>query len=165
MIGFVEAVEGRPVDAEQRTLPVRLLEAVEIDQQAHDAIAEAMADRLQACMHHFAEIKRGRGVFGVAIGLGFGGWLSASLLRGLCQFGRRCAPRHGRAERLGDRKPGPQSVLVKAVSGPGAAEPGVTPALNLGQLLLGGESRGVILRMIAGIFAERQRRIRFETAG
>jgi hypothetical protein len=43
-----------------------------------------------------------------------------------------------------------------------AAEPGVTPALNLGQLLLGRESRCVILRMIAGIFAERQRRIRFE---
>ena len=59
MIGLVETVERRAVDAEQRRLPVGLVEPVEIDQQAHDAVAEAMGDRLQPRMHHLAEIERG----------------------------------------------------------------------------------------------------------
>src|SRR6266481_2641107 len=60
MIFLVEAVERRAIDAEQARLPIGLAEAVEIDQEAHDAIAEAMADRLQAGMHHLAKIKRDR---------------------------------------------------------------------------------------------------------
>src|SRR5277367_5720446 len=60
MVFLVETIERRSVDAEQARLPIRLTEAVEIDQEAHDAIAEAMTDRLQARMHHLAEVKRGR---------------------------------------------------------------------------------------------------------
>ena len=59
MVGLVEAVERRAVDAEQRRLPVRVRQPVEIDQQAHHAIAEAMADRLQPRMHDVADVKRG----------------------------------------------------------------------------------------------------------
>ena len=59
MIGFVEAVERAPVDAEQQRLPVGDLEPIEIDQQAHHAIAEAMSDRLEAGMHDLANVKRG----------------------------------------------------------------------------------------------------------
>ena len=76
VIGLVEAVEGRPVHAEQQTLPVRRLEAIQVDQQTHDAIAEAMAHRFQARMHHLAKVKRSRGVLCIAIGFGFGGWLA-----------------------------------------------------------------------------------------
>src|SRR5207237_7567993 len=63
VVSFAERVERRPVHAEQRRQPVSLAEPVEIDQQAHDAIAEAMAHRLQPRMHDVAEIKRG-GIFG-----------------------------------------------------------------------------------------------------
>ena len=59
MIGLVETVERGPVYAEQRRLPVRGVEPVEIDQQAHHAIIEAMADRLQARVHHLAKVERG----------------------------------------------------------------------------------------------------------
>src|SRR5580692_615486 len=74
VIGLVKTVERRPVDAEQPALPVRGVEPVEVDQEAHDAVAEAMADWLEPRMHHLAEIKRGRGFDGMANGLGFGGW-------------------------------------------------------------------------------------------
>jgi hypothetical protein len=37
-------------------LPVRRIEPVEIDQQAHDAIAKAMPHRLEARMHDIAKI-------------------------------------------------------------------------------------------------------------
>src|ERR1700719_2124379 len=60
MIFLVEAIERRVIDAEQARLPIRLAEPLEIDQEAHDAIAEAMADRLQAGMHHLAKVKRVR---------------------------------------------------------------------------------------------------------
>jgi hypothetical protein len=43
VIGLVEAVERGTVYAEQRRLPVRGVEPVEVDQQAHHAIIEAMA--------------------------------------------------------------------------------------------------------------------------
>ena len=69
MIGFVEAVEGRPIDAEQRRLPVGRIEPVEIDQQAHHAIVEAMAGRLEARMRDLAEVKH-RGGVGRTICLG-----------------------------------------------------------------------------------------------
>ena len=60
MVGLVEAVERRAVDAEQRRLPVRVRQPVEIDQEAHHAIAEAMAHRLQPRMHDLADVKRRR---------------------------------------------------------------------------------------------------------
>src|SRR5258708_13499500 len=60
MGGFVETIEGGAIDAEQAGLQIRLAEPVEIDQQAHDAIAEAMTHRLEARMHHLAKIKRRR---------------------------------------------------------------------------------------------------------
>ena len=71
MIGFAEAIERRTVDAKQRRLPVRGVEPVEIDQEAHDAIAEAMADRLEPCMHDVAEVQHGCGVGGIATGFRF----------------------------------------------------------------------------------------------
>src|SRR6185295_19547274 len=61
MVGLVETVERRTVDAEQRRLPIRVRQPVEIDQEAHHAIAEAMAHRLQPRMHDVTDIKR-RGV-------------------------------------------------------------------------------------------------------
>jgi hypothetical protein len=45
MVGFVKTIERRAVDTKQRRQPVRLLEPVEIDQQAHHAIAETVSDR------------------------------------------------------------------------------------------------------------------------
>jgi hypothetical protein len=67
VIGFVETIKSRPVHAEQPRLPVCRIKPVEIDQKAHHAIAEAMADRLQTRMHYVAEIERGRGVIGAAM--------------------------------------------------------------------------------------------------
>ena len=154
MIGLVETVERRAVDAEQRRLPVGLIEPVEIDQQAHDAIAEAMAHRLQPRMHHLAEIKRGRGVvrsLSVAAA-----WSGIATPRPRASSGGGCAPRRRRAQRFGHREAGAQAVLVKTVSGPGAAEPGVALALNFAQALLGGKGGGIILRMLAHVFAEGQ---------
>ena len=78
VVGLVETVERRPVDAEQRRLPVRLRQPVEIDQKAHHAIAEAMAHRFQPRMHHLADVKRRRGVGGSS---------------GRFRFGKMCA--HG----------------------------------------------------------------------
>ena len=75
VIGLVETVERRAVDAEQGRLPVRGVKPVEIDQQAHDAVAEAMPHRLETGMHHLAEIKRGRGVEPIALGYGSGGFI------------------------------------------------------------------------------------------
>jgi hypothetical protein len=69
VIGFVETIQSRPVHAEQPRLPVRRVKPVEIDQKAHHAIAEAMADRLQTRMHHAAKIERGCGVIGTAMRL------------------------------------------------------------------------------------------------
>jgi len=46
MIGLPETVQRRAIDAEQRRLPVCGPEPVQIDQQAHDPIAEAMAHGL-----------------------------------------------------------------------------------------------------------------------
>ena len=100
-------------------------------------------------MHDIAEIERGRGIGRVSRLALRWRYRPASLLRGLRQFGRRRAPRHRRAERLGDREAGAQPVLVKAVSGPGAAEPGMALALNLAEPLLRGEGGRVVLRMIA----------------
>src|ERR1700722_3893838 len=91
MIGFVEAVECRPVHGKQARLAVSCVETVEIDQQAHDAIAEAMAHRFQARMHHLAKIKRG--------GVGRIVWLGDRLRHG---YSAACASsgdgsRHGAA--------------------------------------------------------------------
>src|SRR6185369_13176581 len=61
MVDLVEAVERRAVDAKQRRLPVCVRQPVEIDQEAHHAIAEAMAHRLQPRMHDVTDVKR-RGV-------------------------------------------------------------------------------------------------------
>src|SRR5580704_5972254 len=57
MILFVKAVERAPVDAEQGRLPVRFVEPAEVDQQAHDAIGEAMAHRSEPRMHHVTDIE------------------------------------------------------------------------------------------------------------
>lgn len=59
MVLLVETVDRSAVDAEQRRLPVGLVEPVEIDQEAHDAVAEAMAHRLEPRMHDVAEKERG----------------------------------------------------------------------------------------------------------
>src|SRR4029450_4650833 len=61
MVGLVETVERRTVDAEQRRLPIRVRQQVEIDQEAHPPIAEAMAHPLQPRMHDVADVER-RGV-------------------------------------------------------------------------------------------------------
>jgi hypothetical protein len=94
VIGLVEAVERGPVYAEQRRLPVRGVEPVEIDQQAHHAIIEAMADRLQARVHHLAKVERGgsnpaatRFGFGRLIGHGYSAACASP----------RSGPRHGAA--------------------------------------------------------------------
>src|ERR1700738_1987315 len=71
MVFLVEAIERRAIDAEHARLPIRLIEAVEVDQEAHDAIAEAMTHRLQAGMHYLAKIERRR-LGSVARHLGFG---------------------------------------------------------------------------------------------
>jgi hypothetical protein len=63
MVVFVEAVERRAVDAEQRRLPIGFIEPVEVDQKAHHAVPEAMRKRLQPRMHHLAEIKRRGGLW------------------------------------------------------------------------------------------------------
>jgi hypothetical protein len=91
VIGLVETVERGPVYAEQRRLPVRGVEPVEIDQQAHHAIIEAMADRLQARVHHLAKVERGGSKPAVTLRL----WSfdRAWLLRGLRESGQRTAPR------------------------------------------------------------------------
>src|SRR4051812_48475205 len=83
----------------------------------------------------------------------------ASLLRGFREFGRRLPPWHDRSQRFGDSKPGSQSVLVEAIAGPCAAEPGVALALNLVEALLRGKGSGVVLRMLDPVFAEGQCRI------
>src|SRR4051812_12251750 len=59
MVGLVETVERRAVDAKQRRLPVCVRQPVEIDQEGHHAIAEAVTDRLQPRMHDAADVKRG----------------------------------------------------------------------------------------------------------
>src|SRR5258708_37797438 len=45
---------------------------------------------------------------------------------------------------------------MKTIAGPCAAEPGMPPPLNLAKAFLGSKSRGVIVWMIADIFAECQ---------
>src|ERR1700756_4022537 len=72
-----------------------------------------------------------------------------ALLCGLCKLGRRLAPGRIGAERFGDGNARAQAVLMKAISGPGAAKPGVTSSLDVGELLLRGKRRAVILRMLA----------------
>ena len=52
------------------------------------------------------------------------------LFGGLCKIRRHVVPGRVGAQGFGDLEARAQSVLVKAVSGPGTAEPGVTPALN-----------------------------------
>src|SRR5665213_2064074 len=104
-------------------------------------------------MHDVAEIKRGRGAFGI---VRFGRFTQHSSLRSLRQFQRRFAPGGACAERLGDREPGAQAVLVEAIASPGAAEPSVTFALNVAEMLLRGKGSGVILGMFAQILAECQ---------
>src|SRR5579872_1020874 len=86
------------------------------------------------------------------------GWRSRSWL--FCGFRkcRRClAPRRVGAERFGGLEARPQAVLVETVAGPGAAEPGAAPSLDLGKTLLRGESGPVELRVLANEFAEGQR--------
>jgi len=73
VVGLIETVKGRPVHAEQSGLPVRHIEPVEIDQQAHHAVAEAMALWFEARMHDLAEVKRRTGVGYGVTGFGFGG--------------------------------------------------------------------------------------------
>jgi hypothetical protein len=51
---------------------------------------------------------------------------------------------------------------METISGPGAAEPGMAPSLNVAEALLGGKGGGVVLRMVADVFSERQRRVRLE---
>src|SRR2546423_1389919 len=82
------------------------------------------------------------------------------LLGSLRQFGGRGAPWYRGSQRLRYSQTGTQAVLVKAVAGPGAAEPGVAPPLDVAEALLCCERRGVVLRMIAHIAAEHQVRIR-----
>ena len=76
--------------------------------------------------------------------------------------GGACAPRRDRAERFGDREARAQAVLVKAVAGPGAAEPGVPPALDFVEALLRRKGRRVVLRMLAEVAAEGERGLRLE---
>src|ERR1700752_3224856 len=57
--GFVKTVESCPVGAEQRRHTIGFVKPVEIDQQAHHAVAEAMPHGLQPCMHHFAKVETG----------------------------------------------------------------------------------------------------------
>src|SRR5882724_10121604 len=88
MILFVKAIERRAIDAEQRGLPVRGLELVEVDQQAHDAVAEAVADRFEPRMHDLADIKRGGVVcFGVR------GWYAHR--HSAASENRKASVRHG----------------------------------------------------------------------
>ena len=63
------------------------------------------------------------------------------------------------AQLLGDREARAQSVLMEAISGPRAAEPGMAPPLDLAKAFLGGKGLGVVLRMFAPVLAEGQRRI------
>ena len=99
MINLVKAVKRPSVDAEQGRLPVGHLEAIEIDQQAHHAIAETVSDRFEAGMHDVTDVKRGS----IALDLGrpdLG--LSHGLLRGFRQRGRRLAPRRRGAQAFGN---------------------------------------------------------------
>src|SRR5262245_54859123 len=79
------------------------------------------------------------------------------LFCGLRKRRRRLAPGRVGAERFGGLKAGAQTVLVKAVAGPGAAEPGTAATLDFGNTFLRGESGLVELRVLAGEFAEGQR--------
>src|SRR5207237_492957 len=87
---------------------------------------------------------------------------STSLFRGLRQFRARFAPGHGGPESFRDRKAGAQTVFVKSIAGPGAAEPGMAAALNLAEPLLPGKGGGVILRMLNHVLAEGKLRIGLE---
>src|SRR5262249_17352489 len=57
MVLLMEAIEASSIDRKQRRHAVGVIEPVEINQQAHDAVAEAMGLRLEARMHHLAEIE------------------------------------------------------------------------------------------------------------
>src|SRR6202035_1335917 len=59
VIGLVETIERSPVHAKQGRLTIRGVKPVEIDQQAHHAVAKAMSHRLEAGMHDLAKVKRG----------------------------------------------------------------------------------------------------------
>src|ERR1700746_588599 len=89
-----------------------------------------------------------------------------ALLCGLCKLGRRLAPGRIGAERFGDGNARAQAVLMKTISGPGAAKPGVTASLDVGELLLRRKRRAVILWVLAHEFAEclvfRRRKRRIE---
>src|SRR6476661_2030261 len=89
----------------------------------------------------------------------FGQRVCASLLRGLRPFGRRFSPWYRGPERLRHRKAGSQAILVESISGPRAAEPGMAPALDFAEALLGGKGGGAILRMLDREPAEGERRI------
>ena len=58
MVGLVEAAGAGAVDAEQARLPVGFIESVEVDEETHDAISEAMAEWLQPRVHDLADIER-----------------------------------------------------------------------------------------------------------
>src|SRR5882757_2542186 len=88
MILFVKAIERRAIDAEQRGLPVRGLKSVEVDQHAHDAVAESVADRFEPRMHDLADIKRG-----VVVRFGVRGWNAHC--HSAASENRKAAMRHG----------------------------------------------------------------------
>src|SRR5579872_5328689 len=85
-----------------------------------------------------------------------------ALLRRFGQGGRRCAPRHGRSQRLAHGEPRAQAVFVETVTGPGAAKPDTALALDFAEPLLRREGGRIILRMFANICPESKLGIRFE---
>ena len=147
MVGFVEAVEAarltRTAATDGRPRP-----AGRDRSAAQDAIAEAMAHRLQPCMHDVAKIERG----GVVR-------RSVRLVRHPTPRPPpvRAAPR-ARARRrraLRHRKARAQAILVETIAGPGAAEPGAAQSLDFARRFCASKAR-IELRMLEDVFAEGQ---------
>ena len=120
-----------------------------------------MAHRFQARVHHLAEVERSRSVVGIAVDLGFGGRLGIATprlapIRAEVRATARPLPALRRPrDRTAIR---PRGSRIRSRRRRTRCDAGPESR----QLLLGGKGSGVILRMIAHIFAERQRRIGFE---
>jgi len=60
MITLAKTKQGTSIDSEQGRHRVGLIQAIEIDEEAHDPIGESMPDRFQTGMHDVAAIERRR---------------------------------------------------------------------------------------------------------
>src|SRR6185369_15607211 len=128
----------------------------EIDQQTHHTLVETVSGWPHAGVHDLTDIERGgchpilRSRF-VRV--------NGALFRGLREFRWKRPPWHAGTERLGDRQPRAEAVLMETIAGPCPAEPGVAASLNVRQTLLRCKSSGRILRMLADVFAESELRL------